>query len=171
MRAGDHGWERIAERAARIGRRRSPLTNSTRSSSRELQAKPEPAGSRLRSHSRASGDGAKPGAELTAQQLYPKMIKEFIGPALQALGFDGDRYVNGDYAGMVGAQKSRYNTKDKVDFTIHLGAEYAPTGYGYWHTRLPGLMPGTHCGWWTLQTGQPMEPVAREVLAAFHAYG
>jgi hypothetical protein len=90
---------------------------------------------------------------------------------LQALGFDGDRYVNGDYAGMVGAQKSRYNTKDKVDFTIHLGAEYAPTGYGYWHTRLPGLMPGTHCGCWTLQTGQPMEPVARDVLAAFHAYG
>jgi len=111
------------------------------------------------------------GAELTAQQLYPKMIKELIGPALQALGFVGDRYVNGDYAGMVGVQKSRYNTKDKVDLTIHLGAEYAPTGYGYWHTRLPGLMPGRHRGWWGLQTGQPMEPVALDVLAAFHAYG
>lgn len=109
--------------------------------------------------------------ELTAQQLFPRVFKDLIGPALQALGFDNSRYVDDDYAGMVGVQKSRYNTKDNVDFTIHLGAEYVPTGYGYWHMRLPALMPGRHRGWWNLQTGEPMEPVAEDVLAAFHAYG
>ncbi len=113
----------------------------------------------------------KPEAPLTAQQLYPKMFKGLIEPALHALGFDGFRYVNGDYAGRVSAQKSRYNTKDKVDFTIHLGAVYAPTGEGYWHIRLPRLMPGRHRGWWMLETGQPIEPVAQDVLAALHAYG
>jgi hypothetical protein len=113
----------------------------------------------------------QPGAALTAQRLYPKIFKELIGPALQDLGFDNFRYVNGDCAGLVSAQKSHYNTKDKVDFTIHLGAVYTPTGYGYWHPRLPMLIPGRHRGWWTLQTGQPIEPTAQDIMTAFHAYG
>ncbi len=71
----------------------------------------------------------------------------------------------------MGFQKSRYNTKDTVEFTINLGAAYAPTSHGYWHDRIGEVMPARRDTWWTLRAGHPIEPVAGEVLAAIRTYG
>jgi hypothetical protein len=103
------------------------------------------------------------------------MLRDLITPALRELGMGGPgggyRGASGDYAGFLGFQKSRYNTKDEVEFTINLGAAYTPTGDGYWDDRIGAVMPARRDTWWTLRTGQPIEPVAAAALAAIRSYG
>ena len=126
-----------------------------------------------RAHQGSASAGPAPAAE-TAQQAFRRMIHELITPALRRLGMNsvgGYRHDSGEYTGYLGFQKSRYNTKDTVEFTINIGAAYAPTSDGYWHDRIGKVTPARRDTWWTLRAGHPIEPVAGEVLAAIRTYG
>ncbi len=126
-----------------------------------------------RAHQGSASAGPAPAAE-TAQQAFSRMIHELITPALRRLGMNsvgGYRHDSGEYTGYLGFQKSRYNTKDTVEFTINIGAAYAPTSDGYWHDRIGKVTPARRDTWWTLRAGHPIEPVAGEVLAAIRTYG
>jgi hypothetical protein len=135
-----------------------------------------PASGRSRRHQPVGQDEASAGlarpAPETGQQAFKRMLRDLITPALRELGIRGPGgYASGDYSGFLDFQKSRHNTKDEVEFTINLGAAYTPTGDGYWHERIGAVMPARRDTWWTLQTGQPIETVAAEVLAAIRSYG
>lgn len=87
--------------AARLGMtrpdppRRSPFTtshNKFRRSEERSQMPPLGASPVARASSHARGDSQKPGADLTAQRLYPKIFEELIGPAPQALGSTAGRH-------------------------------------------------------------------------------
>jgi HEAT repeats len=115
------------------------------------------------------------GGAVTAQELYRQMLSELITPALRQMGMRGTRgsyrYTVGDYTGVMATQKSRYSSKQKVDFTVNLVAGYDPTMKGYWDSRLDSLMPGRRTSWWTVETGHPTGPVAADLLTAFRGYG
>jgi hypothetical protein len=121
----------------------------------------------------SSGSGHQ---ELTAQELFKQMMRDPVAPPLRELGMQGSvrrgfRYQRGDYTGFLGVEKHRYSTRHEAEFTVNVGATYTPTQQSYWYDRLGFLMPARHDTWWTLRVGQPIEPVADEVLAAIRDYG
>jgi hypothetical protein len=98
-------------------------------------------------------------------------------PALRDLGFKGSVTrgffcTNGDYAGGFWTQKSRYSTKEKVEFWVHLSAVHEPTGSPYWNMQLHALIPRNESlSHWTVRAGRPVEPVAAHLLRVFRRYG
>ncbi len=102
-------------------------------------------------------------------------MRQQIAPALRELGFKGTSrsfdYQRGDYLGGMWTQKSVHSTKDRVNFTVHLGAIHAPTNAMYWTHSLLGLIPGNQDAWWTVRADGPVQPVAAKFLAAVRSYG
>lgn len=123
--------------------------------------------------SRASKAGGTP----TAQQAFADMMRNIIAPALRDLGFKGSvtrgfRCTNGVYTGGFWTQKSRYSTKEKVEFWVHLSAVHEPTGSSYWNMQLHALIPRNESfSHWTVRAGRPVEPVAANLLRVFRRYG
>jgi hypothetical protein len=54
------------------------------------------------------------------------MMREQVAPVLRQAGFTGTfltfKYASGDYAGTIDVQKSRHNSRQRVEFTLHVGA-------------------------------------------------
>ena len=125
----------------------------------------------------SSSAGRATAGQPTAQAAFDRMMRELVGPALRELGFTGQgprwfSYRSGDYTGSFGTQKSRYSTREAVDFWVHLGAAHEPTRSSYWNMELLALLPGDENRHrWTVRSDSPAEPVAADLLDAFRRYG
>jgi HEAT repeats len=115
-------------------------------------------------------------AAATAQEAYRQMLREYIAPALQELGFrrgpspGAFRHETATHAGEVRFRKSRGSTTQEVHFWADLHTSDLKTEFVYWKWQLHSLAPEPLIGW-TLEAGEPVEPVASEVLRIFHSYG
>ncbi len=128
--------------------------------------------------SATSSSARRPAAgQPTAQTVFDRMMRELVAPALHELGFTGKgprwfSYRDGDYTGSFGTQKSRYSTREAVQFWVHLGAAHEPTSSLYWNMQLLALLPGDeNRHQWTVRADSPAEPVAADLLDAFRRYG
>lgn len=125
----------------------------------------------------------------SAQNRFGAMLREHVAPRLRVLGFQGSgqSYTLPDercYA-LLGFQKSKANTADKVLFTVNLSvvnkaawaeSERPRTGtrptanisYGdpVWWQRIGTFLPGNGDNWWTLADDSDVRSVAQEVLRA-----
>jgi HEAT repeats len=115
-----------------------------------------------------------PGA--TAQDVYRLMLREHITPALRELGFrrgpslGAFRHETATHAAEVRFWKSRYSSKQEVDFWVDLYASDIKTEWVYWGWTLASLAPEP-LSRWEVRAGEPVGPVAREVLRVFGSYG
>jgi hypothetical protein len=121
----------------------------------------------------ASGRGGH--APATAQTAFAHLMRDLVAPALHELGFTGKGprwfvYRSGDYEATFATQKSRYSTKDEVEFWVHLAAAHRPTHSPYWNVQLRRLVPGSFSSW-TVHADRPVEPVADDLLGGFRRYG
>lgn len=86
--------------------------------------------------------------EATAQDGYRLMLREFIAPALRELGFrrgpspGAFRYETATHAAEARFRKSRYSSKQRVNFWVDLHASDTKTEWVYWDRTLDGL---AHC--------------------------
>ena len=112
---------------------------------------------------RAMGDPvAMEQTDTTAQDVYKQMLREHVAPALRELGFGGApsrgnfRYETATHAAEVRFQKSRYSSKQEVDFWVNLYAVDIKTERVYWDWTLDGLAQlwGDR-GEWTIYAGDP----------------
>lgn len=98
------------------------------------------------------------------------MMREQVAPVLRQAGFTGTfltfKYANGDYAGTIRVQKSRHNSRQRVEFTLHVGAPCL--GSAEIFKLMPGSSPGR---WWEVRAGQPTGPIADSVISAIRRYG
>jgi hypothetical protein len=150
------------------------------------QAGSPPAG-RPATRSRVTGRGAtggrpsgrRPGtaSRITAQAAFDHLMRDLIAPALHELGFTGKgprwfAYRRGDYEGVFSTGKSRYSTREAVEFSVLLTAVYLPTKSPYWDRQLNGLILGDErLSRWTVRADGPAEPIADRLLRVFRSYG
>jgi hypothetical protein len=133
----------------------------------------------------------------TSQQMYDRMMKEVVAPALRDFGFSGSagRFeLKTDAATwrLLGFQKSVYSDRDEVRFTLNLStiskatwAEQSKSRvlaakpsmtifYGEWarQTRITDLLPDKDVGekWWRVIAGDAIEPIAADVLSDIELY-
>jgi hypothetical protein len=111
----------------------------------------------------------------TAQAAFARLMRDLVAPALHELGFTGKGprwfiYRSGDYEATFWPQKSRYSTKDEVEFWVHLTAAHRPTHSVYWTMQLQRLVPGSFSSW-AVRADGPIEPVADHLLGVFGRYG
>jgi hypothetical protein len=112
----------------------------------------------------------------TAQDAYRQMLREYIAPALRELGFKRGpslgafRYQTATHAAEVRFRKSRYSTRQEVDFWVDLHASWIKTEWVYWGWTLDALAPEP-LSRWEVTAAAPVEPVASEVLRVFRSYG
>jgi hypothetical protein len=116
--------------------------------------------------------GASP---VTAQAAFDRLMRDLVAPALHDLGFTGKgprwfAYRSGDYEATFSTQKSRYSTKEEVEFWVHLTAVHLPTKSVYWTMQLHALVPGSFSRW-TVRADSPAEPTAEHLLGVFRHYG
>jgi HEAT repeats/Domain of unknown function (DUF4304) len=126
----------------------------------------------------SSGDRRGPTAgasPVTAQAAFDRLMRDLVAPALHDLGFTGKgprwfAYRSGDYEATFSTQKSRYSTKEEVEFWVHLTAVHLPTKSVYWAMQLHTLVPGSFSRW-TVRADSPAEPAAEHLLGVFRHYG
>lgn len=115
-------------------------------------------------------------AAATAQDAYRRMLREYIAPALRELGFrrgpspGAFRHETATHACEVRFIKSRGSTPQYVHFWAGLHTSDLKTEFVYWQWQLHSLAPEPLIGW-VLEAGEPVEPVARQVLRIFFSYG
>jgi hypothetical protein len=106
----------------------------------------------------------------TAQDAYRRMLREHVAPALRELGFrrgssaGAFRYETGTHAAEIRFQKSRYSTREEVDFWVLVHASDIKPEFTYFDRTLTDLSdawPPT--GRWTIRAGDPVGPVGQEV--------
>jgi hypothetical protein len=112
---------------------------------------------------------------VTAQEAYRRMLREYVAPALRELGFrrgpspGAFRLETAAHACEVRFIKSRYSTTQEVHFWADLHTSDLKTEFVYWKWQLHSLAP--ELIWWALEAGEPVEPVASDVLRVFRGYG
>ena len=80
-------------------------------------------------------------AGTTAPDAYQHILREYVAPALRELGFRGAtsrgnfRYETTTHAAEVRFQKSRYSSKQRVNFWVLLHAADLKTEWLYWTGR------------------------------------
>jgi hypothetical protein len=115
-------------------------------------------------------------AGTTAQDAYRLMLREHIAPALRELGFrrgpslGAFRHETATHAAEARFIKSRYSTRQEVEFWVDLHASDIKTEWVYWDRPLNSLDPEPVSRWQVTADG-PVEPVASDVLRMFHSYG
>lgn len=127
----------------------------------------------------------------TAQELFTRMLREQLAPALRERGLrgSGQTYTLADdrWWLIVGFQRSRYSSSACLEFTVHavaidrdvwdglrqehprLGARPAPSDTGLAGARrLDQLDPTVPHVWWSIDTESPSDTtnVVTQVLAA-----
>src|SRR5262249_25670448 len=122
---------------------------------------------------------ARVNAGATAQDAYRLMLREYIAPALRALGVRGGpplgafRHGTAANAAEVRFRKSRGSTRNEVSFWTGMHASDIKPEWVYWARDLHSLASGLGellCPWRVSSSG-PVEPVASEVLRVFGSYG
>ena len=110
-------------------------------------------------------------AGTTAPDAYQHILREYVAPALRELGFRGAtsrgnfRYETTTHAAEVRFQKSRYSSKQRVNFWVLLHAADLKTEWLYWDRTLQGLVrDGPDSGDWTVHAGDPIERIAADVV-------
>jgi HEAT repeats len=165
---------RPAARPRRPARGREPAP-----AGRAGEGVPAPGRRRRRGPSRpgAGGRGGQSAAAgvPTAQAAFARLMSDLVAPALHELEFTGKgprrfAYRSGDYLASFATQRSRYSTRDEVQFWVHLTAVHRPTNSTYWTKQLQGLVPGSFYHW-TVRADRPVEPVAEHLLGVFGRYG
>jgi len=115
----------------------------------------------------------------TAQDAYRLLLRAYIAPALRELGFrrgpspGAFRYETATHAAEVRFRKSRGSTRQDVSFWAGMHASDIKTEWVYWERDLHSLAAGLgELVWpWEVSSGDPVEPVASEVLRVFRSYG
>lgn len=107
----------------------------------------------------------------TAQELYKKMLDEFVAPAMKSAGYKRTRntWARRSAAGWVlyQAQASWYSSKDEVNFTFNLAAHSRavaarlrepfredrapPEPECHYRERIGYLMPNPQDSWWEIE--------------------
>ncbi len=102
------------------------------------------------------------------------MMRDRVGPAVRELGFTGRtrdfRYQEGPMRAGVVLQKSRWNTKDEVEFTFNIGARNESTGATFGIGRLGHLLPEMEGTWWRVTTEASASVTAAAVVRAMRDY-
>jgi len=117
------------------------------------------------------------GGAQTAQDAYRTVMRDRVAPALRQMGFKGSsgkfHMTQGDYRVRVDALKSRWNTKDEVEFTFDLGVAHIPSPKpnGVWWQRLGHLLPGGSNIWWKIDATTSPDEIADSVIRALKHYG
>jgi hypothetical protein len=112
----------------------------------------------------------------TAQDAYRRMLREHIAPVLRDLGFKRGpslgafRYETATHAAEARFRKSRYGTRQEVDFWVDLHASWIKTEWVYWDWTLRALAPEL-LSRWEVTAAAPVGPVAGEVLRVFRSCG
>jgi HEAT repeats/Domain of unknown function (DUF4304) len=92
----------------------------------------------------------------SAQDRFSVMMRDRVGPAMRELGFTGRTrnfyYQQGPMRASVELQKSRWNTKDEVDFTFNIGARNEDSGTTMGLGRPNHLVPDMDSPWWQVTT-------------------
>ena len=135
----------------------------------------------------------------TAQDEYKKLLKDFIGPQLRALGYQGSgnswRYIDSTSGNLIifTFQKDKHSTSKEVSFTLNLAVynadfwnwiqqtfpnpDYSPTrypslGYEYYGViggRNGSMIPGPN-RWWRLVPGDDLEQLAADVVGSIREH-
>jgi len=75
------------------------------------------------------------GTDITAQEVYRTLLRDFVGPALRRQGYKGSsghyHRAVGDYQVEIGCQKSKWSTKDRVEYRLELSVEHPETAQTY----------------------------------------
>ena len=136
------------------------------------------------------------GRVVSAQDEFRGFLRDVASPAMRRAGLKGSagRYhmPSPSCFALVGFQKSKWSTSSAVQFTMNLKVVSreiwrlaradktwlpetpAPnTRYpvAEWSVRIGSLMPDGQDHWWWLRSGQPLEPLAAEVIGALTDYG
>jgi hypothetical protein len=112
----------------------------------------------------------------TAQEAYRRMLREYVAPAMRELGFrrgpslGAFRLETAAHACEVRFIKWRGSTTQEVRFWADLHASALKTEFVYWKWQLHSLAHEPLIGW-MLEAGEPVEPVASDVLRVFRGYG
>ena len=132
----------------------------------------------------------------SAQDEFRRFLRDLVSPAMRSAGLKGSaghyQMPSPAYFALIGFQKSKYSTASAIEFTINLKAvsrkvwdraqedmswlPKSPTAncrypVAEWTVRIGQLMPGTQDHWWQLRPGQPLDPLAAEVIGALTGYG
>lgn len=133
---------------------------------------------------------------MSAQEEFRGFLRDLVSPAMRSAGLQGSagRYHLPSPAcfALVGFQRSMSSTGSAVKFTVNLKAvsrqawalaqadktwlPKTPTAntlypVAEWSARIGRLMPGEQDHWWWLRPGQPLEPLAAEVIDAITGHG
>lgn len=126
----------------------------------------------------------------TAQQFFEEMMRGYVTPAMNEIGYRGNfrkfSRREGQLLATVVLQKSRGNSKDCVEFTYNLRVIDIPTGRGIWSCRLGNLLPAMLDSWWLVTSpisesnnlavlGSDMairvKPNGEEIINSLRVYG
>lgn len=132
----------------------------------------------------------------TTRDAFALLMREHLGPALRAEGFNGSggvyRLPDPRHWAQVGVQRSVHGDRRETRFTINLSVVSKPawdaaradrpylpdrpapnTRYGLpvWHSRIGLLLPAAIDAWWTLRPESDLPTLAAEVLAALRDHG
>lgn len=132
---------------------------------------------------------------MDAQELYASFIKNEVSPKMRAEGLvgSGGRYSlkSATHWVLIGFQKSKWNDKTEVQFTINLmvvsregwadliatdpyfGAEPTPTSSATpaVNKRITDIMVPSHSQWWKIEAGKSTKAVSKEVIEALTGFG
>jgi Domain of unknown function (DUF4304) len=125
----------------------------------------------------------------SAPDRFGDLLRARLAPALRELGFVGSgstyRLPIPESFALLGFQRSRYNDRSSVSFTLNLAAgstatwEVARRDYpflpkqpsttprypgGLWHARLGMLLPEPRDVWWTVDRDTDLDALAAEVV-------
>jgi len=139
---------------------------------------------------RTRGARAETVSDTRSQDIYSRLIKETVSPAMRELGLvgSGGRYSlkSESHWALIGFQKSAYSDRDEVRFTVNLlavGREpwdqlvrdklwvgekpTALVSYGspVRQLRIGKLVDDGEDKWWRVYVGQDMTLIAADVLA------
>lgn len=132
----------------------------------------------------------------SGQEAFRILLRDHLGPTLRGLGLVGSGSawrlpIPNDIA-LLGFQRSRHDTRDRVSFTVNLTAgpattwEAARRAYpflperpaantrypgGLWHGRLGMQLPEPRDLWWELDRTTDLVALAREVAAVITDHG
>jgi hypothetical protein len=134
-------------------------------------------------------------AATTAQETYRALLRDFVGPALRRIGYKGPsgqyQRAVGDYRVSIRFRKSRWSTKDRVDYGLLVGVtepataelygqanaeawaqgrehEMAPAGA--WHSSFPGNLGPSRNHWISLRPSDDLSSHADQLLSDLAQY-
>ncbi len=134
-------------------------------------------------------------ATMTAQEAYDRFVREHLTPLLRSDGFKGTRGAyrrsDGEYQVTIGLRKSRYSTRDRVEYDVHvsvrhpataeryqsanleahrLGRTHEPPEAGDWTGQIPGTLGKSKGAWLSLRSTEDLEAHARRLHADLLKY-